>query len=92
MKKIILSVVMALAFGFGCFADDFEPSYDSETHYIQNFADWGEYEVYCALNGLEPSYDDFEMLGNHCDFDAINYEIELAKANAEVQTIIDSCN
>ncbi len=76
MKKTVLVIAMVLATLVTIHANenDFEPQYDSDTHYIQNFADWGEYEVWCYGNGIEPIYSDFEkafVADGHCDFDAM---------------------
>lgn len=76
MKKTVLVIAMVLATlsSVNATENDFEPQYDSDTHYIQNFADWGEYEVWCYENGIEPIYSDFEksfVADGHCDFDAM---------------------
>lgn len=76
MKKIILAIVIALATlsSVNAMGKDFEPQYDSDTQYIQNYADWGEYEADCYINGKDPIYSDFEksfVTDGHCDFDAM---------------------
>lgn len=73
MKKTILAIAIAIVTLATVHADenDFVPQYDSDTHYIQNFADWGEYEVWCYANGIEPIYSDWEksfVTDGHCDF------------------------
>lgn len=76
MKRIILAIVIALAAlsSVNAMGKDFEPQYDSDTQYIQNYADWGEYEVWCYENEIEPIYSEWEksfVTDGHCDFDRI---------------------
>lgn len=76
MKRIILAIVIALAAlsSVNAMGKDFEPQYDSDTQYIQNYADWGEYEVWCYENEIEPIYSEWEksfVTDGHCDFDAM---------------------
>lgn len=76
MKKIILVIVIALATlsSVNAMGKDFEPQYDSDTQYIQNYADWGEYEVWCYKNGIEPIYSEWEksfVTDGHCDFETM---------------------
>ena len=76
MKRIILAIVIALATlsSVNAMGNDFEPQYDSDTNYIKNFADWGEYEVWCYENEIEPIYSEWEksfVTDGHCDFDAM---------------------
>lgn len=73
MKKTILAIAIAIVTLATVHANenDFVPQYDSDTHYIQNFADWGDYEVWCYTNGIEPIYSDWEksfVTDGHCDF------------------------
>lgn len=73
MKRTILAIAIAIVTLATVHANenDFVPQYDSDTHYIQNFADWGEYEVWCYENGIEPIYSDWEksfVTDGHCDF------------------------
>ena len=72
MKRIILAIVIALAAlsSVNAMGKDFEPQYDSDTQYIQNYADWGEYEVGCYENEIEEWEKSFVTDG-HCDFDAM---------------------
>lgn len=70
MKRIILAIVIALAAlsSVNAMGKDFEPQY------IQNYADWGEYEVWCYENEIEPIYSEWEksfVTDGHCDFDAM---------------------
>lgn len=44
MKKILAIVILALSVGASAFA----------------WNDWSEYEAFCMLNGIEPSYEEFE--------------------------------
>lgn len=88
MKRIILAIVIALATlsSVNAMGKDFEPQYDSDTSYIKNYADWGEYEnsvnyeswseyeVWCYKNGIEPIYSEWEksfVTDGHCDFDTM---------------------
>lgn len=76
MKRIILAIVIALAAlsSVNAMGKDFEPQYDSDTQYIQNYADWGEYEVWCYENEIEPIYSEREksfVTDGHCDFEAM---------------------
>lgn len=76
MKKIILAIVIALATlsSVNAMGKDFEPQYDSDTSYIKNYADWGEYEVWCYENEIEPIYSEWEksfVTDGHCDFEAM---------------------
>jgi hypothetical protein len=75
MKKLV-SVIIAIVAISSVYANEteFAPSYDKETHYIQNFADWGDYECWCWKNGIEPNYEEFEksiVVDGHCDFDTM---------------------
>lgn len=76
MKRIILAIVIASAAlsSVNAMGKDFEPQYDIDTQYIQNFAGWGGYEVWCCENEIEPIYSEWEksfVTDGHCDFDKI---------------------
>lgn len=95
MKRIILAIVIALATlsSVNAMGKDFEPQYDSDTQYIQNYADWGEYEAECYIKGEDPNYSDFEksfVTDGHCDFDKIEeLGIDLEKETLKLFENID---
>lgn len=101
MKRIILAIVIALATlsSVNAMGKDFEPQYDSDTNYIKNYADWGEYEswgdyeVWCYKNGIEPNYSDFEksfVTDGHCDFETMEkLGIDLEKETLKLFENID---
>lgn len=72
MKKIATILTIGLLTIASVSAKDFVPAYDSETNYISNFADWGEYEAFCWETGKEPSYVEFKEMNSHCDFEKMN--------------------
>lgn len=89
MKKTILAIIIAIVTLATVYANEneFVPQYDNDTHYIQNFADWGEYESWCFINGIEPNYEEWQEsynLDGHCDFE----EIERLGIDLEKETLI----
>lgn len=91
MKKTILAIIIAIVTLATVYANEkeneFVPQYDSDTHYIQNFADWGEYESWCFINGIEPNYEEWQEsynLDGHCDFE----EIERLGIDLEKETLL----
>lgn len=89
MKKTILAIIIVIVTLATVYANEneFVPQYDSDTHYIQNFADWGEYESWCFINGIEPNYEEWQEsynLDGHCDFE----EIERLGIDLEKETLI----
>lgn len=89
MKKTILAIIIAIVTLATVYSNEneFVPQYDSDTHYIQNFADWGEYESWCFINGIEPNYEDWQEsynLDGHCDFE----EIERLGIDLEKETLL----
>lgn len=76
MKKQFLAIIIAIVTLATVYANEneFVPQYDSDTYYIQSFADWGEYESWCFINGIEPNYEEWKEscnLDGHCDFEEI---------------------
>lgn len=89
MKKTILAIIIAIVTLATVYANEneFVPQYDSDTNYIQNFADWGEYESWCFINGIEPNYEEWKEsynLDGHCDFE----EIERLGIDLEKETLL----
>lgn len=95
MKRIILAIVIALAAlsSVNAMGKDFEPQYDSDTQYIQNYADWSDYEVWCYKNGIEPIYSEWEksfVTDGHCDFETMEkLGIDLEKETLKLFENID---
>lgn len=89
MKKQFLAIIIAIVTLATVYANEneFVPQYDSDTYYIQSFADWGEYESWCFINGIEPNYEEWKEscnLDGHCDFE----EIERLGIDLEKETLL----
>lgn len=89
MKKQFLAIIIAIVTLATVYANEneFVPQYDSDTYYIQSFADWGEYESWCFINGIEPNYEEWQEsynLDGHCDFE----EIERLGIDLEKETLL----